>query len=135
MTQIAKFIAPALVATLGIGIAATPALAHSNHGYGYGNRTEASRYMPVRNAAARHVDVRSDINQLDRQIARAQSRRTISNREARGLQRDANQVKRLYAQYARNGLTAREAQAIKIRVDRIQFALRAERRDRDGRRG
>lgn len=124
MTKFAKLIAPALVAALGIG-AATPAMAQWNN-----NRADAARYTPVRNH-----DVRSDIDQLDRQIARAEARRTISSREARGLQRDANQVKRLYAQYARNGLTAREAQALKIRVDRIQFALRAERRDRDGRRG
>jgi hypothetical protein len=126
MTKFAKFIAPALVASLGLGAATTPALAHSN----YDNRAQAARYTPVRNA-----DVRSDINQLDRQIARAQANRIISLREARGLQQQATYVKRLYAQYARNGLTPRETQALKVRVDRIQIALRAERRDRDGRRG
>jgi hypothetical protein len=127
MIKIAKFITPALVATLGIGAASTSALAHSNP---YGNRAEAARYTPVRNH-----DVRSDINRLDRQIARAQANRTISHREARGLQQQATSVKRLYSQYARNGLTAREAQALQVRVDRIQYALRTERRDRDGRRG
>ncbi|WP_156840015.1 hypothetical protein [Novosphingobium aquimarinum] len=130
MTKFAKIIAPALVATLGLGTLATPAVAHSGPSNLYGNRVEAARYTPVRN-----FDVRRDIKQLDRQIARAHSRRAISTREARGLQREADQVKRLYAQYARNGLTARETRAIQNRIDRIQYALRAERRDRDGRRG
>ena len=118
MAKFTKFVAPALFAALGLG-AVMPATAFA-----------ADRYTPARNA-----NVRADINRLEHKIDRAAARRTISQREAFGLKRQAREVRQLYGHYARNGLTARETQTLKIRVDRIQYALRGERWDRDGRRG
>ncbi|AIT79435.1 hypothetical protein [Novosphingobium pentaromativorans] len=128
MRTLTKIVAPALVAVLGIATIA-PASAH-----------EAARYDNVRHDAARHTparnaSIRSDINDLRRDIDRAAARRTISQREAKGLRRDAAGIQRLYASYARNGLSAREMQILQRKVDRVHIALRMERHDRDNRRG
>lgn len=124
MRKLTKIIAPALIAAMGAGAVALPAQAQS-----YG-RHDAGHATPVRNS-----NIRADIYGLNRDIDRAIARRTISNREAMGLKREAVQVQRLYQQYARNGLTRTETRTLQNRVDRIHVALRAERRDRDNRRG
>jgi hypothetical protein len=129
MSKFTKIVAPALIAALGIGAAVMPAQAQP-YGHQDRGRHDAGRPTPVRNS-----NIRADINGLNRDIDRAVANRCISSREAMGLKRDANQVQRLYAQYARNGLTRSETQTLQNRVDRIQVALRAERRDRDNRRG
>ena len=125
MNTFTKIVAPALIAALGLGAAAAPAEAQA-----YGQRHNAGRPTPVRNS-----NIRADIAGLNRAIDQATARRAISNREAVSLKRDALQVQRLYTQYARNGLTRSETQTLQNRVDRIHVALRAERRDRDNRRG
>jgi len=129
MSKFTKIVAPALIAAMGIGAVAAPASAQP-YGQQHNGRHDAGRPTPVRNS-----NIRADINGLNRDIDRAVANRRISSREAMGLKRDANQVQRLYAQYARNGLTRSETQTLQSRVDRIQVALRAERRDRDNRRG
>jgi hypothetical protein len=123
MRKFTKILAPALIATLGLGMMA-PAQAQS-----YGRHHDAGRPTPVRDA-----NIRADISNLNRAIDRAIARRTISNREATGLKREAVQVQRLYTQYARNGLTASETRTLRNRVDWIENALRAERRDTNNRR-
>ncbi|VWX46849.1 hypothetical protein [Novosphingobium sp. 9U] len=123
MRKLTKIVAPALIAAMGMGLA-VQADAQSM------GRHNAGHATPVRNS-----NIRADINGLNRDIDRAVARRTISNREAMGLKRDAIQVQRLYQQYARNGLTRSEVNTLQNRVDRIHVALRAERRDRDNRRG
>lgn len=124
-----KIIAPALIATLGLG-AAIPVAQAQAYGRHDDRRHDAGRPTPVRND-----NIRNEINGLNRDIDRAAARRTISSREAASLKRDAAQVQRLYGQYARNGLTRAETSTLRNRIDRIQVALRAERRDRDNRRG
>jgi hypothetical protein len=79
--------------------------------------------------------IQGDINQLDRQIQRAQQRRTISPREATGLRRDAANLKQLYYRYSRNGLNRQEVATLETRVNKLHQRLRLERRDWDGRRG
>lgn len=123
MRKITRFVAPALVAALGMS-AIAPASAHESP------RHEAARHTPVRNNV-----VRSDVNDLRRDIDRAAARRTISEREARGLRREAADIQRLYARYARDGLTRWETRDLQRRVDRVHVALHAERHDRDRRRG
>lgn len=132
MRTLTKIVAPALFATLALG-AIAPAQAqsynrHQDQRYDHG-RHNAGRPTPVRDNK-----IRADINNLNRNIDRAIARRTISNREATGLKRDAAQIQRLYAQYARNGLTQVEQRTLRNRVDRIENQLRAERRDNDNRR-
>lgn len=127
MRTLTRIIAPALAVALGMG-AALPASAHET---GHETRHEQpGRYTPVRNDA-----VRTDIHGLRTRIDRAAARHTISQREANGLRRDAGQIQRLYASYARDGLSRRETQILQARVDKVHFALRMERADRDGRRG
>jgi hypothetical protein len=122
MRKLTKIVAPALIAALGLsaGVSAQAAPYHHN----------AGRPTPARDA-----NIRADINGLNRTIDRAVARRTISNREATGLRRDAAQVQRLYGQYARNGLTRTEMRTLQNRVDRIRVSLRMERTDWDRRRG
>jgi len=118
MRKFTKIVAPALIAAMGIGAAASvPAEAAPwNH--------NAGRPTPARDA-----NIRADINGLNRDIDRAAARRTISPREANGLRRQAVQVQRLYANYARNGLTPSEVRTLQNRVDQIRAALHMERRD------
>lgn len=123
MRKITRIFAPAIVAALGI-TALAPASAHESP------RHEAARYSPVRNAS-----IRSDIHDLRRDIDRAAARRTISEREARGLHRQAADIQRLYASYARGGLDRWEVQNLQRKVDRVHVALHMERRDHDRRRG
>lgn len=80
-------------------------------------------------------EIQRDINQLENRIDRAQRRRTISQREAFGLRRDAIGLQRLFARYARNGLNRVEVAQLETGVNRVQQRLRLERRDWDGRRG
>jgi hypothetical protein len=79
--------------------------------------------------------IQSDINQLDRQIARAAARRAISQREATGLRRQALNLRRTYYRYGRNGLSRLEVAELERQVNRLRLRLRLERRDWDGRRG
>ncbi|KPH67362.1 hypothetical protein ACLIMP_00695 [Novosphingobium aerophilum] len=122
MRKIARFIAPALVAALGIS-AIAPGIAEA------APRHEAARYTPNREAK-----IRSDIAGLRSQIDRAAARRTISQREATGLRRDAAEIQRLHASYARGGLNPREMQTLESKINRVHAALHAERNDRNGHR-
>ena len=47
----------------------------------------------------------------------------------------ARDIQRLYASYARGGLTRGEVANLQTRVNRVRVALRMERRDWDNRRG
>ncbi len=80
-------------------------------------------------------EIQRDINQLQNRIRRAAQRRTISQREAVGLRRDAIGIQRLYNRFARNGLTRPEVAQLELGVNRVHQRLRYERRDWDGRRG
>lgn len=111
-----KIVLSALIA--GAAVAATPASAQS------------WRIQPI---AQRQIQ--NDINQLDNQIGRAAQRRTISQREATGLRRQAVQLQRLFNQYSRNGLTRSEVSTLENQVNALRQRLRLERRDWDGRRG
>ena len=80
-------------------------------------------------------EIQQDINQLQNQIQRAAQRRTISQREATGLRRDAINLQRSYNSYSRNGLSRAEVANLQVGVNRVHAKLRLERRDWDGRRG
>ncbi len=123
MRPLTKIIAPALIAALGLS-AVAPASAYA-----------APRHEVARHAHDRNSSIRSDISDLRRDIDRAAARRAISQREANSLRREANQIQRLYASYARNGLSQNEVRTLERKVDRVHIALRKEHRDRDGRRG
>jgi hypothetical protein len=135
MRKFTKIVAPALFATLALG-AVVPAQAqnHDRHDQRYDNRNDNGRQNAGRPTPGRDNQIRADINNLNRNIDRAITRRTISNREATGLRREVAEIQRLYTQYARNGLTQTEQRTLRNRVDRIENVLRNERRDNDNRR-
>jgi hypothetical protein len=124
-----KTVLAAVLSTMIAGVA-SPALAHDNDRYPGNNRAEASYLTSGRNA-----DIRRDIYQLDRKIDRAVSHRAISHREGVGLHRQALKTKQLYNRYANRGLSASEYRTLEHHVSLITSRLRAEKWDRDGRRG
>ena len=126
MKMLKKFAATAaiLAATLSVaGTAQAQPHGHARHNDGW-------RMTPARNS-----EIRQDIQQLNRAIDRAAARRTISQREATGLRRQARDVQRLYAHYQRDGLSRDEVRQLQSRVNSVRVALRMERRDWDHRRG
>lgn len=129
MKTFKKFAAPLAIAAAALSLAGA-AQAQPYGGPRHDVRNDAWRLTPARNN-----EIRQDVNSLDRAITQAAQRRTISQREAQGLRRQANDVKRLYGQYARNGLDRNEVRNLQQRVNSVRVALRMERRDWDGRRG
>ena len=79
--------------------------------------------------------IQTDINQLENRIERAAQRRTITQREATGLRREALALQRQHNRFARNGLDRSEVRQLEAQVNRLRERLRLERRDWDGRRG
>ena len=84
---------------------------------------------------------RQAINELLRDLKRAENassarsqRRVISQREAVGLRREANQIRLRLNLASRNGINGREFAALRVQVNRLEQRLRIERSDRDGRR-
>jgi len=126
-----KILAAPLALAAASLVVAMPAQArdypHDQHQAG---RQEAWQLTP-----ARSNQIRSDIGSLRTAIDRAAARRTISQREAAGLRNDAREIQRLYASYARGGLSRGEVQALQSRINTVRVALRMERRDWDNRRG
>lgn len=125
MRKFATILTPA-IAVLGMAaLTPVPAMAAAHD-------RDAPRY-------SKQVDnrgsLRSDIAQLDNRIDRAERNRSISRKEANALRRDTDDLQRLYRNYARNGLNRQEVATLSKKVDRIQWSLRAEQRDRDKRRG
>ena len=113
------------IAAAGAAIAfATPAAAQyypapQGYGYGYGQNYN---YGQVRSLQVR-------INNLQRRIARLDSRDRISEREARRLRNDARELERRLHFAARNGLHPVEAQRIEFRLARLEQRLFRDARD------
>lgn len=80
-------------------------------------------------------DLLRDLNRAENGIQRAQQRRIISPREARGLRNQARQINHRLNMASRNGINNREFGSLRMQVNRLEQRLRMERRDRDGRRG
>ena len=110
MTNASKIVASALAASLALGIAA-----------------------PASAAAAWNApgQLQQQIYQLDRQIERAEARRTISHREAQSLDRQVNQLQAMFRSYARGGFTRYELASLDNRITAVQRQLKIERRDND----
>ena len=109
-------------------LAAVPAAAqyHPGHHRGWQHRG------PDRHAVGQLLQ---QLDRAEQRIHRSARRGIISQREAFGLRREANQVRQRLHWAGRNGLSGREFAALRFQVDRLQQRLRVERRDRDGRRG
>lgn len=73
--------------------------------------------------------------QLDRRIDVGLRNGQLSRREATRLKTELNALVRLEYSYQRGGLSARERAELDRRYDRLSMQVRAERHDRDDRRG
>ena len=108
--------------------AAAPAAAQwyppQPQGYGYGYHN----YGQVRRLQVR-------IDQLQRQIARLDSRDILSEREARRLRDESRDVERRLRRAARYGLDGREAYSIERRIQRLEYRIHREARDGNNWRG
>ena len=124
-----KFIIPALVLSTVVGVA--PAAAQ--HGGYHADRANVgwNRGGPSRQAIN---ELLRDLQRAENGIQRSVQRRIISQREATGLRREANQIERRLQLASRNGVTGREFGALRVQVNRLEQRLRIERQDRDGRR-
>lgn len=81
-------------------------------------------------------DIRRDIERLDTRIDRSYANRTISRREHSRLEGMVMQLRYQYRTFMRDGRLSRwERSDLETRIQRVTYALRAERRDDDGYRG
>lgn len=123
-----KFIFSAALAASTL-IAAAPAAAQwyppQPQGYGYGYHGNYGQ--------ARRLDARIDA--IQRQIRHLDSRDILSEREARRLRGESNDLERRLRYAARNGLNGWEANDIQRRIYRLETRLHREARDGNGRRG
>ncbi|HYJ83497.1 MAG TPA: hypothetical protein VEW26_11740 [Allosphingosinicella sp.] len=124
-----KLLISALVLSTVVGVA--PAAAQ--HGGYHSDRATATwnRGGPSRQAIN---ELLRDLQRAENGIQRSVQRRVISQREAMGLRREANQIEHRLQLASRNGLSGREFGALRVQVNRLEQRLRIERRDRDGRR-
>ena len=76
----------------------------------------------------------TQIEQLQRRMARTDGRDRISEREAAGLRNAVYQLRGQFRDFNRNGLSHRESQYLQQRINQIRERLRYERHDNDGRR-
>jgi len=120
-----KFLVSVAIATA--TLAAVPAAAqYQNSHVGW------NHHGPDRHAVQ---ELRTRLDQVQQRINRSARRGVISQREAFGLRRQTNQLRRQINLASRNGLSGREFASLRSEVNRLEQRLRFERRDRDGRRG
>jgi hypothetical protein len=79
-------------------------------------------------------EIRQEIGQLHQQIANAQQRGRISQREANGLRRQVAQLQNNYARFSRGGIDRREYAMLDGQIRQVRQNLRSERADLDRRR-
>ena len=125
-----KFLIPALVLSTVVGVAPAAAQHGGYHNPNRGN-VAWNRGGPSRQAINELI---RDLNRVEIRIDRSAQRRIISQREAFGLHREANQIERQLQRASRNGISGREFGMLRGQVNRLEQRLRIERQDRDGRR-
>ena len=124
-----KILISALMLTSVVAVA--PAAAQHGGHRGDRGHSEWNRGGPSRQAIN---ELLRDLQRVESRIDRSVQRRVISQREAFGLRRQANQIERQLQRASRNGITGREFASLRVQVNRLEQRLRIERRDRDGRR-
>lgn len=78
--------------------------------------------------------IATQIEQLQRRVARSDGRDRISEREAAGLRNAIYQLRMQFRDYNRNGLSQRESRYLQDRINQTRSRLHYERHDNDGRR-
>ncbi len=110
MTIANQLVASALAASLALGIAAPASAAVFNPG-----------------------SLRQEIAQLDNKIDRAETRRTISHREAQQLDRQVDRLQETFRIYARGGFTRYELANLNNGIEQVKRQLTIQRRDDNNR--
>ena len=134
----------ALVASAAM-VGAIPAQAQYNPHHNYPQQsspeTQDGRYDNRENRYDRNDQYRGNANaiatqidQLQRRVARSDGRDRISEREAAGLRNAVYQLRIQFRDYNRNGLSQREARYLQDRINQIRSRLQYERQDNNGRR-
>ena len=130
------------VALVSTALTAVPAMAQERSRQGYDQRNDHRDHRDNRGNWNRHGPSRQavnellrDLNRAESQIERAVARRIISRREAISLRREANQIRARLNYALRGGLSGREFGELRVRVNRLEQRIRIERRDRDRRPG
>lgn len=111
-------------------IIATPASAHGapqpQHAPNHAPNHATADATPVRASA-----LWQQIAQLERDVSRAEARKTISRKEAAGLRRDIANLKQQYRRYNVNGISLSEAHSLEQGIAKVRHHLKTERRDDD----
>ena len=123
-----KILISALMLSTVVAVAPAAAQYGGNRDRGH---AEWNRGGPSRQAIN---ELLRDLQRAENGIQRSLNRRAISQREAFGLRREANQIERQLQRASRNGISGREFASLRVQVNRLEQRLRIERRDRDGRR-
>ncbi|MEA3016628.1 MAG: hypothetical protein QOI38_1350 [Sphingomonadales bacterium] len=123
-----KFLISAAVAAAATLTVAVPASAQ----YGRPNIQRPYNHNNVNRQAIN--ELLRDLNRAESQIDRGVQRRTISQREAQGLRREAANIRMRLQRSGRDGINQREFAQLRQRVNHLEQRVRIERRDRDNRR-
>ena len=126
MRKFGKILAAALVAGSALGVA-VPAQAQY-----YPQQRERDNDDRYGSGEARAI--RAQIDQLQQRVERNDGRDRISEREAAALRRAVYNLRQQFRDFSRNGLSQRETQYLRSRIQQIRSRLQYERRDDDGRR-
>ena len=117
-----KFVIAAALAATAL-TATAPAAAQwyppqpQGNAYGYNNNWGQVRRLQAR------------VDQLQRHIARLDSRDILSEREAARLRNDSREIEQRLRYAARNGLNGNEAYSIERRIQRLEVRIQREARD------
>jgi Spy/CpxP family protein refolding chaperone len=129
------------VALVTTAFTAVPAMAQPGYGHGGPGQHQGPNRPGPGGGWNQGGPSRQQINELLRDLDRAESgiqrsvqRRVISQREALGLRREAVQIRGQLNRASRNGINNREFLQLRNQVNRLEQRLRVERNDRDGRR-
>ncbi|HVL42508.1 MAG TPA: hypothetical protein VM348_10150 [Brevundimonas sp.] len=133
-----KFLIPAIA--LAAASVAVPAMAQNyqgqnrdHRGGGYEQEYRGDRGDRDNRGGWQSISQRK--YQLDRRIDVGLRNGSLSRREGMRLKTELNALVRLEYSYQRGGLSARERAELDRRYDRLSMQVRAERHDRDDRRG
>ncbi len=114
------------VAALSAAAVAVPAAAQwapqPNYGYGQGYGQGLNNYGQIRALEARVVQAQREIDRLDR-------RNVLSNREARQLRNNAQDIRSDLRRASRDGVNYREFARFERRVSDLQLRIQREARD------
>ena len=90
----------------------------------------AAKPTPIRSSEVWH-----DIDELERDVNQADTRDTISEREAAGMRAQITDLKKQFHKKNVGGLTPGEAASLETRIHSLRERLRNERHDPDHHRG